>query len=62
MLENIVNQFIKNIKLFIPIVLTIVGTLAVVVGELDDSPGLGGIGIILIVFATYLNFKFKFKE
>jgi hypothetical protein len=39
------------------IVVTVVGTLAVVFGEVDDSPGLGGIGLILIALAMYLNVK-----
>jgi len=38
-------------------IVTIVGTLAVVFGEVDDSPGLGGIGILLIIGSMYLNSK-----
>lgn len=48
----------KVVKIISPIVLTIVGVLAVFGGEVDDSPGLGGIGLILIGIATYLNYKF----
>lgn len=51
----------KVVKIISPIALTIIGTLAVVGGEVDDSPGLGGIGIILICLATYLNYKFSKK-
>lgn len=45
------------IKGLLPIGLTIIGMLAVIGGELDDSPGLGGIGLILISVATYVNLK-----
>jgi hypothetical protein len=47
----------KIVKTLLPIGLTIVGTLAVIGGEVDDSPGLGGIGLILIGISTYLNLK-----
>lgn len=49
----------RTIKSLIPILLTVIGTLAVVGGEMDDSPGLGGIGIIIITIAFYLNIKFS---
>ena len=51
----------KIVKIISPIALTIVGVSAVFGGEIDDSPGLGGIGIILICIATYLNYKFSKK-
>ena len=47
----------KNLKALSVILITIVGTLAVVFGEVDDSPGLGGIVLILIGGASYLNLK-----
>lgn len=47
----------KIIKIVSPIVITIIGVLSVVIGELDDSPGLGGIGLVLISAAVYLNYK-----
>jgi hypothetical protein len=43
-------------------VVTIVGTLAVVFGEVDDSPGLGGIGILLIIGSMYLNSKLLYEK
>ena len=49
------------IKGLLPIGLTIIGMLAVIGGELDDSPGLGGIGLILIIVASYINVKKNFK-
>ena len=48
---------LRVLKSMAAIVVTVVGTLAVVFGEVDDSPGLGGIGLILIAFAMYLNVK-----
>jgi len=33
------------------------GGMALVLGEIDDSPGLGGIGLILIATCMYLNSK-----
>jgi len=41
----------------IPILLTIIGVLAMVFGEIDDSPGLMLIGLIIIVFASILNIR-----
>ncbi len=38
-------------------VVCVVGGIALVLGELDDSPGLGGIGLILIIGSMYLNSK-----
>lgn len=51
------NKRLRILKSISAIVVTLVGTLAVVFGELDDSPGLGGIGLILIASAMYLNVK-----
>ena len=33
------------------------GGVLMVLGELDDSPGLGGIGLILIGLSVYLNLR-----
>jgi hypothetical protein len=38
-------------------IVCVVGGMALVLGEIDDSPGLGGIGLILIVASMYLNSK-----
>ena len=51
----------KIIKIVSPIILSVIGTLGVVLGELDDAPGAGGIGLIIIGFATYLNYKWNKK-
>lgn len=37
--------------------LSMVGGVLLVLGELDDSPGLGGIGLILTTISIYFNFK-----
>jgi len=34
-----------------------VGGVCIPLGEIDDSPGLGGIGLILIGISIYLNVK-----
>jgi len=34
-----------------------VGGMALVIGEIDDAPGLGGIGLILIGISMYFNYK-----
>jgi hypothetical protein len=34
-----------------------IGGVLVVLGELDDSPGLGGIGLIMIGITVYINTK-----
>lgn len=34
-----------------------IGGVCIVLGEMDDSPGLGGIGLILIGVSIYLNLK-----
>ena len=41
----------------LPILLTIIGVLAMVFGEIDDSPGLMFIGLIIIVLASILNIR-----
>jgi hypothetical protein len=33
------------------------GGVLMVLGELDDSPGLGGIGLMFIGLSVYLNFR-----
>lgn len=47
----------RMVKGLAAIVCSIVGTLSVVFGEIDDSPGLGGIGLILIAASMALNSK-----
>ena len=39
--------------------LATIGGIGLVLGELDDSPGLGGIGLILIGVSFYLNWRSK---
>ncbi len=40
-------------------VMTVVGVLAIISGEADDSPGLQGLGLLAILFAFYLLFRRK---
>ncbi len=42
-------------------VVCVVGGIALVLGEIDDSPGLGGIGLLLIISSMYLNSKLLYK-
>lgn len=37
--------------------LAMIGGVLVVLGEIDDSPGLGGIGLILTCISIYFNFR-----
>jgi hypothetical protein len=39
----------------------VLGGMALVLGEIDDSPGLGGIGLIFIAASMYLNSKLLYK-
>lgn len=48
----------RIVKAVLPILLTSIGGLALIGGELDDSPGLGGIGLILISTSIFINYKF----
>jgi hypothetical protein len=40
-------------------VMTVVGVLAIISGEADDSPGLQGLGVLVLLFAIYLLFRRK---
>ncbi len=49
-------------QIILPILLIVVGVLAIISGEADDSPGLQGIGLILIlsvIFYIYRSRKIK---
>ena len=48
---------IKYLKGWATNVVCTVGGMLMVLGEIDDSPGLGGIGLILIGVSMYLNYK-----
>jgi hypothetical protein len=47
----------KYIKTLIFTGIAAVGGMILVIGEIDDSPGLGGIGLIMIGISYFLNFK-----
>ena len=47
----------KIVKGVIPCLMSAIGGIALVLGELDDSPGLGGIGLIIIGVSVYLNLR-----
>lgn len=44
-------------KLALAILGILVGAFAMVFGEFDDSPGLQGLGMILILFISYRLYK-----
>lgn len=47
-------KIIKAISLSL---LPMLGGVLIIAGELDDSPGLSGIGLILVGITIYLNIK-----
>jgi len=47
----------RILKSLAAVVVSAAGGMALVLGEIDDSPGLGGIGLILIATCMYLNSK-----
>ncbi len=57
-MKNIRKTFITKIVLMLSYMLiSLIGGLAVVFGEVDDSPGLGGIGLILIIISAVGTYK-----
>ncbi len=52
---------IKVLKGLATNVVCVVGGMALVLGEIDDAPGLGGIGLILIIASMYLNSKLLYN-
>ncbi|MFZ9284298.1 MAG: hypothetical protein ACO24V_06305 [Candidatus Nanopelagicales bacterium] len=40
-------------KILLRIITIVIGVLAIVFGEFDDSPGLQGLGSLLILFTAY---------
>lgn len=48
---------LRILKSISAVVCSAVGGMGIVLGEVDDSPGLGGIGMIIIAIAMYLNAK-----
>ncbi len=42
-------------------VMCVLGGMALVLGEIDDAPGLGGIGLILIAGSMYFNYKLLYN-
>ena len=45
------------LSLFVFMALSALGGMGIVLGELDDSPGLGGIGLLLIGVSLYVKLK-----
>jgi hypothetical protein len=51
----------RMVKGLLTNVVCVLGGMALVLGEIDDSPGLGGIGLILIAGSMYLNSKLLYN-
>ncbi len=49
-------------KKIIFLVSIFIGIFAVIFGEADDSPGLQGLGLILIILTLARTFKNRFKK
>ncbi len=47
----------RMVKGLVSNLVCVIGGMALILGEVDDSPGLGGIGLILIISSMYLNSK-----
>jgi hypothetical protein len=52
---------LRMIKGLVTNIVCVVGGMALVLGEIDDAPGLGGIGLILIIVSMYLNGKLLYE-
>jgi hypothetical protein len=52
----------RMVKGLITNVVCVLGGMALVLGEIDDAPGLGGIGLILIGVSMYYNSKLLYEK
>jgi hypothetical protein len=46
-----------EVKVLRSVLLILIGIFAMISGEFDDSPGLQGLGLILIISVSYLHFR-----
>ena len=51
----------KNLPYLLALLVVLFGALLLYLGELDDSPGLGGIGLILMVGAALLAVRHRLR-
>jgi hypothetical protein len=49
------TNFMRIAKALLSSIGSAIGGIFIVFGEIDDSPGLGGLGLILIGISVYLN-------
>ena len=51
------KKFTLVLSILVLTALSVLGGMGIVLGELDDSPGLGGIGLLLIAISLYVKLK-----
>lgn len=51
------KKFTLVLSIVVLTALSVLGGMGIVLGELDDSPGLGGIGLLLIAISLYVKLK-----
>jgi hypothetical protein len=49
-------------KILRSVLLILIGVFAMIFGEFDDSPGLQGLGLILIISTLYFQLRVLFKK
>jgi hypothetical protein len=49
-------------RIFISMVLTAIGVLAIISGEADDSPGLQGLGLILVISVLINAYRYRSRR
>jgi hypothetical protein len=54
-MKNVMNQ--KIYRTLLSILLIALGVFAMIAGEADDSPGLQGIGLILIISGVHQQYR-----
>jgi len=57
-----INNMNKNIKIILSVLAILLGAFFIVFGEYDDSPGLQGLGLILIIAIIVIVIRGKKKK
>ena len=56
-MNEMTQRHLRILKAISAVICSVIGGMLIVFGEIDDSPGLGGIGMVIIVIIMYLNVK-----